>query len=44
MQCKNGWAGNGYICGEDPDQDGIPTDGLSCNDSVACVRVSKIFF
>ncbi|XP_052065558.1 uncharacterized protein LOC127705275 [Mytilus californianus] len=29
-QCKTGWAGNGYICGEDPDQDGVPTLTISC--------------
>ncbi|KAK3095292.1 hypothetical protein FSP39_012895, partial [Pinctada imbricata] len=31
--CNPGWAGNGYMCGVDPDQDGVPTDGLSCTES-----------
>uniref|UniRef100_K1P9Z2 Thrombospondin-4 n=1 Tax=Magallana gigas TaxID=29159 RepID=K1P9Z2_MAGGI len=30
--CNNGWAGNGYLCGDDPDQDGVPTLGLPCSE------------
>ncbi|XP_064635829.1 uncharacterized protein LOC135493010 [Lineus longissimus] len=30
-ECKNGWAGDGtYVCGEDPDQDNIPSKPISC--------------
>lgn len=32
LQCNNGWAGNGYLCGDDPDQDGVPTLGLPCSE------------
>ena len=33
-----GWGGNGYMCGADPDQDGVPTAGLSCTES-SCAKV-----
>ena len=32
LQCINGWAGNGFICAEDPDQDGLPTVSQSCTE------------
>ena len=41
LQCKTGWAGNGYICGDDPDQDGVPTLTMSCTGS-ACKRVRNV--
>lgn len=32
LQCRVGWAGNGYTCGPDSDSDGIPDRGLRCHD------------
>ena len=37
VQCVNGWAGNGFICAEDPDQDGMPTVAQAC-DEFTCNR------
>ena len=37
--CNNGWAGDGVLCGEDPDQDGIVTVAISCTEP-GCRRVS----
>ena len=30
LQCNNGYAGNGFTCGDDPDLDGYPSEGISC--------------
>ncbi|CAK8686124.1 unnamed protein product [Clavelina lepadiformis] len=30
--CRVGWAGDGYLCGEDSDLDGFPDVALSCSD------------
>lgn len=32
LQCVNGWAGDGFICAADPDQDGIPTETQDCSE------------
>jgi len=30
LQCHIGWAGNGHLCGQDSDNDGIPDKRLNC--------------
>ena len=37
--CYVGYAGNGYACGNDTDQDGYPDVGLLCNHKI-CQKVS----
>ena len=39
FQCNNGWAGDGKLCGPDPDQDGIVTVSISCTEP-GCKNVS----
>ncbi|KAG5341187.1 TSP4 protein, partial [Acromyrmex charruanus] len=31
-KCHVGWTGNGYFCGPDSDNDGIPDNSLNCHD------------
>ena len=39
LQCKPGYAGNGFHCGDDSDSDGIPDRALPCG-GIACQAVS----
>ena len=39
FQCKPGYAGNGFHCGDDSDADGIPDKALPCSGDV-CKAVS----
>ena len=41
IQCTFGYAGNGYICLSDPDNDGHPDTGISCAER-GCKRVGII--
>lgn len=41
LQCNIGFAGDGYICGEDFDIDGVPDKPLDCSGS-RCLRVCKV--
>ena len=40
QQCKPGYAGNGFHCGDDSDSDGIPDKALPCG-GMECKAVSK---
>lgn len=42
FQCKIGWAGNGFMCGEDSDLDGYPDVALPCTEP-NCKKVTVIF-
>lgn len=37
-QCGVGWAGNGFMCGEDTDIDGFPDEKLPCPET-PCQKV-----
>ena len=39
LQCKPGYAGNGFHCGDDSDSDGVPDRTLPCG-GIACQAVS----
>ena len=41
FQCTFGYAGNGYLCLSDPDNDGHPDTGISCAER-GCKRVGII--
>ena len=41
FKCKDGFAGDGKVCGRDHDMDGIPTKALSCLDQ-HCKQVIMI--
>ena len=43
IQCNRPfYAGNGTLCGQDTDQDGIPDVNLGC-DGVSCQQVRQLF-
>lgn len=37
-RCKPGLAGNGFVCGNDQDMDGIPDEKLSCTGDPRCMK------
>ena len=39
LQCKPGYAGNGFHCGDDSDSDGVPDRALPCG-GISCQAVS----
>ena len=39
MQCKPGFAGNGFVCDTDEDMDGIPDEALNCTGDPRCAKV-----
>ena len=42
FQCKPGYAGNGFHCGDDSDSDGIPDKNLPCGEK-ECRSVSPLY-
>jgi len=39
LQCKPGFAGNGFVCDADEDMDGIPDEALNCTGEPRCAKV-----